>query len=284
MEAEAPPTRHTPLLSTPTGLGRAPLLHALPVPTLAQGAAGWRLTPPGPSAALSQRAVGPAAALGVRQGQRRKRQPLAATRPDPVWGTPPEPAVPGWAGVGQSQRNLLLWAEAAGLLPASVSQRSLCPERNRGPAPRPWRVASPPHRVVGPWGPGVGIKDHSWSGLSRRQSREPRVGVGGASTSMREMGVSVRQLSAWPPGGVAEGHTWSTPAHSSSTRSWAPSSEGEAVQEALQERASAAWGCRRRPSPSESQSREVPALLLRARQGAPRPTPGGIGAPPRALG
>ena len=38
----------------------------------------------------------------------------------------------------------------------------------------------------------------------------------------------------------------------------APSSEGEAVQEALQERASAARGCGRRPSPSESQNREVP--------------------------
>lgn len=134
---EPHPARHTPLLSTPTGPGRAPLPHGLPVPTLARGAASRRLTPPGPCAALSQRVVCPAAALGVRQGQCRERQPLAVTWPDPVWGTPPELAVPGWAGVGRSQWNLPLWAEAAGLLPASVSQRSLCPEWIRGPAPHP---------------------------------------------------------------------------------------------------------------------------------------------------
>lgn len=211
--------RHTALLSTPTGSGRAPLPHALLVPALARGAGSRRLTPPGPCAALSQRVICPAAALGVRQGQEQcRRDGPSPSHGLTLSGTPPEPAVPGWAGVGQSQRNLPLWAEAAGLLPAGVSQRSLCLEQTHGLAPCPQWLASPPHGAAGPWGPGVGIEDHSWSGLSRRRSREPGVGVGGVSTSMWEMGVSMRQLSPRPPGSVMEGQAWGTLAHSS-TRS-----------------------------------------------------------------
>lgn len=69
-----PLPRHTALLSTPTGSGRAPLPHALLVPALARGAGGRRLTPPGPCAALSQRVVCLAAALGARQGREQCRR------------------------------------------------------------------------------------------------------------------------------------------------------------------------------------------------------------------
>ena len=82
------------------------------------------------------------------------------------------------------------------------------------PAPGGWH-----HLPMERWGPGVGTEDHSWSGLSRRRRGEPGVGVGGVSTSMWEMGVSMRQLSPWPPGRVMEGQAWGTLARSSSTRS-----------------------------------------------------------------
>ena len=105
----------------------------------------WALCSPESARDLPSRCPGGAAGTGTVQ----ERRPLAVTRPDPVWGTPPEPAVPGWVGVGRSQQNLPLWAEAAGLLPAGVSQRSLCLEQTCGLVPCPRWLASPPHGAVG---------------------------------------------------------------------------------------------------------------------------------------
>ncbi|KAB0403461.1 hypothetical protein E2I00_001911, partial [Balaenoptera physalus] len=73
----------------------------------------------------------------------RERGPLTITL-TPVWGTPPDsPQHPlcarlggGTAGERGSQQHCChLWAEAVGLLPASVSHRSLCPGRAWSPGP-----------------------------------------------------------------------------------------------------------------------------------------------------
>ncbi|TKC49770.1 hypothetical protein EI555_002490, partial [Monodon monoceros] len=73
----------------------------------------------------------------------RERGPLTITL-TPVWGTPPDsPQHPlcarlggGMAGERGSQHHCChLWAEAMGLLPASVSHRSLCPGSVWSPGP-----------------------------------------------------------------------------------------------------------------------------------------------------
>ena len=187
------------------------------MPALSWGATGQGLTPAGPCMAESAARFPEQLPWGCGSDwdSGRERGPLTITL-TPVWGTPPDsPQHPlcarlggGMAGERGSQQHCChLWAEAMGLLPASVSHRSLCPGRAWSPGPsapppaagiasaQSWRDPGAqvwPGQVesASELGPSVG---HSWSKLSLRGLGAPSRGT----AEQRSPGLGGKPRPSW---------------------------------------------------------------------------------------
>ncbi|XP_022419285.1 uncharacterized protein LOC111169396 [Delphinapterus leucas] len=149
----------------------------------------------------------------------RERGPLTITL-TPVWGTPPDsPQHPlcarlggGMAGERGSQHHCChLWAEAMGLLPASVSHRSLCPGSVWSPGPS----APPPAAGIAsaqswrdPGAGGVCIRVGAIAGPSQPTSpEEAHLSWSGKQSGERKMFQVLAQPGQRCRGGTCQ-HAW----------------------------------------------------------------------------